>query len=213
MTEIRREPGRVRAPDLGVRSLFTRGWRVFKEHVGVMIAVFILYSLLTGGGALWDWDGWFFDFGQLVMYAIAGPITAGVYMFALRLLRGEEPDLGEMFLGFRAFGRSFGVFVLYSVLMIVGFALLVVPGVYVAVALMPAMFLVLDDDLGVIDTLQKAWAMTEGHRGAIFLVGLAVVGLNLLGLAFFIVGIVFTGALSLLIGAALYDELARSYTG
>ncbi|MEX0599948.1 MAG: hypothetical protein WD021_10275 [Rhodothermales bacterium] len=206
-----RDPGVVREPDLDVRSLFTRGWRVFKEHMGLMIAVFILYSLLTGGGVLWDRSGWFFDFGQILMYAIAGPVTAGVYMFALRLIRDEEPDLGEMFLGFREFGRSFGVFVLYSVMMIVGFALLVAPGVYVAVALMPAMFLVLDDDLGVIDTLQKAWAMTEGHRGAIFLVALALVGLNLLGLAFFIVGIVFTGALSLLIGAAMYDELARAY--
>ncbi len=203
----------VHEPDLDVGSLFSRSWAVFKEHVGITVAVFIIYSLLAGSPRLWGSGTWFFDLGEIVMFMIAGPMTAGVYMFALRLVRGREPDLGEIFHGFKEFGRAFSVFVLYTVAVIVGLVLLVVPGIYVAVALMPAMFLVLDDDLGVIETLQKAWAMTEGRRGRVFLVLLSLLGLNLLGLAAFIVGVVFTGALSLLICAALYDELARAYAG
>lgn len=199
-------------PDLEIRSLFTRAWEIFRAHLGTMIAVFILYSLLTGTGVFWDSGGWIFDVGELLMFVISGPVTAGTYMFALKLVRGEDPDIGEMFRGFQEFGRAFGVFTLYTILFVVGLVLLIVPGIYVGVALMPAMFLVLDDRLGVIDTLQKAWAMTDGHRGGVFLVLLTLVGLNLLGLLFFIVGVVFTGAFSLLVGAAMYEELSEAFS-
>lgn len=197
-------------PEMEVSSLFSRAWAVFKDHLGITIAVFVIYSLLTGSAGIWDGEGWWFGLADLIMLAIAGPITAGTYMFALRLVRGEELDLGEMFRGFQEFGRAFGVFVLYMIMVVIGLVFLIVPGIYIAVAFMPAMFLVLDDDLGVIETLQKAWAMTDGRRGSIFLVLLAVVGVTLLGLVAFLVGVVFTGALSLLVVAVLYDELARA---
>lgn len=200
-------------PDLEVSSLFSRAWTVFRAHLGITIAVFLIYSLLTGSPSFWDGEGWFSGFSDLIQFAIAGPITAGTYMFALRLVRGEESDLGEMFRGFQVFGRAFAVFVLYTAMVVVGLVFLIVPGIYVAVAFMPAMYLVLDDDLGIIETLQKAWAMTDGRRGSIFIVLLAIAGLNLLGLLAFLVGVLFTGALSLLIAAALYDELARAHRG
>lgn len=198
----------IYAPDLEVRSLFSRSWSVFREHLWLTVGVFVIYSLLTSSGGFWDGDN---GLGDLVMYLIAGPITAGVYLFALRMTRGGEPDIADVFRGFQQFGRALGVFVLYSVMIVVGLVLLVVPGVFVAIAFMPCMFLVLDDDLGVLDTLRRAWEMTEGYRGRIFIVAVAVVGINVLGLLALLVGVIFTGAWSLLIGATLYDELARAY--
>ncbi len=195
-------------PDLDVGSLFSRAWEIFKEHLWHVVGVFVIYSLLTSAGSWWGNDA---GIGELIIFVISGPITAGTYMFALRLIRGGEPDLGEMLRGFQVFGKAVVVFVLYAGTVIVGLIFLIVPGVYVAVALMPALFLVLDDDLGAVETLQKAWAMTSGHRGRVFLVLLAVIGLNVLGLIALLIGVIFTGALSLLINAALYDELARAY--
>lgn len=195
-------------PDLEVSSLFSRAWETFKEHFWPTVGVFVIYSLLTSAGGIWGDD---IGIGELLVFIISGPITAGTYMYALRLIRGGDSDLGEMLRGFQVFGKAFVVFALYSVMVIVGLIFLIVPGVYVAVALMPAMFLVLDDDLGAVDTLRKAWEMTTGHRRQLFIVLLAIVGLNLLGLVALLIGVVFTGALSLLIGAAVYDELARVY--
>lgn len=195
-------------PDLEVSSLFSRAMETFKEHLWPTVGVFVIYSLLTSAGSIWGDD---VGIGELIIFIVSGPITAGTYMYALRLIRGGEPDLGEMLRGFQVFGKAFVVFALYSVMVVVGLIFLIVPGVYIAVALMPAMFLVLDDDLGAVETLQKAWEMTSGQRGRIFLVLLAIVGINILGLLALLVGVIFTGALSLLIGAALYDELARVY--
>lgn len=198
-------------PDLEVSSLFSRGWETFKQHLGFTIGVFLIYSLLTGSGNFYREEGLLFGVWQMIVFVITGPLTAGTYFVALRLVRGEEADLGEMFSGFRVFGRAFGVYVLYLLLVVIGIVFFVVPGLYLAVALAPAIFLVLDDHLPAVETLKKAWAMTKGYRGRIFVVALAVVGLNLLGLLALVIGIFFTGALSLLIWAALYDELARAY--
>ena len=199
---------RLYDPNIEVSSLFSRAWEVFKAHMWPTVAVFVIYSLLTSSGSFWGGDR---GLGKLIIFIITGPIAAGTYMYALQLIRGGDPDIGEMFGGFREFGRAVGVFALYAVMIVVGFVFLIVPGIFLAVAFMPAIFLVLDDNLNIMDTLRKAWAMTEGVRGRIFLVLLAVVGLNLLGLLAFLIGVIFTGALSLLIVAAVYDELARAY--
>lgn len=195
-------------PDLEIGPLFSRAWEIFKEHLWTTVAVFVIYSLLTSAGQLFGED---VGLGELIILVISGPITAGTYMYALRLVRGGEADIGEMLRGFQVFGKAFGVFALYAIIVVVGMIFLIVPGIYMAVALMPSMFLVLDDDLSVMETLQKAWAMTQGYRGRIFIVGLAVLGLNLLGIVAFLIGVIFTGALSLIIGALLYEELAQAY--
>lgn len=195
-------------PDLEIGPLFSRAWEIFKEHLWITVAVFVIYSLLTSAGQLFGED---VGLGELIIFVISGPITAGTYMYALRLVRGGEADIGEMLRGFQVFGKAFGVFALYAIIVVVGMIFLIVPGIYMAIALMPSMFLVLDDDLSVTETLQKAWAMTQGYRGRIFIVGLAVLGLNLLGIVAFLIGVIFTGALSLIIGALLYEELAQAY--
>ena len=192
-------------PDLDVSSLFSRSWQTLKEHLWPTVAVFVIYSLLTSAGSMIQDDP---GLGDLIMYIIAGPITAGTYMYALRRIRGEEADLGDMFDGFRVFVKALGVFVLYSVMIVVGLVFLIVPGIYVAIAFYPCMYLVMDDELDIIETLRKAWRMTEGYRGKLFVVLLAVIGVNILGLIALLVGIIFTGALSLLVGAAVYNELA-----
>ncbi len=207
-----RDPMETRfSPDLSVGTLFSRAWEVFRNHMGFMVGVFLIYALLTSSGGIVGDDGWFGGLGDLIMFVISGPITAGTYAVALGLIRGEPRDLGEMFNGFREFGRAFGVFTLYTIVFVCGLVLLIVPGIYIGVALAPAMYLVMDDRLGVVDTLRKAWSMTEGYRWEIFLVGLAIVGINILGLIALLIGVIFTGAFSLLVGAALYDELDRAY--
>lgn len=198
------------APDLSVSSLFSRAWDSFREHMGFILAVFLIYALLTGGWGFFN-DDLFGGFGSLIMFIIAGPVTAGTYAVALSLIRNERPEIGDMFVGFREFGRAFGVYALSTIAIIVGMIFLIVPGIYLAVALVPAMYLVLEDDLGITDTLRKAFDMTKGYRWHIFVVGVALIGINILGLIALIVGIIFTGAFSLLVGAALFDELDRAY--
>ena len=69
----------------------------------------------------------------LVVMIVAGPIRGGYDMAVLRLFHGDETvSFRDMFAGFSKFGTLFLTFLLYTLAIIGGFILLVVPGIIVA---------------------------------------------------------------------------------
>ena len=205
--ELRHEDPYV--PDLSIGHLFSRSWPRFKEHLWVLVGAFTVYALIVGiGSDTWDDEQSSGGLLNLVLFFITGPLTAGLYWMMLKVQRDQPVEFTDLFAGFGEFGRAFGVHVLSMIAFVVGLILLVVPGLIVLVGLWPGLFLVMDDELGVMDTLKKAWAMTAGHRLQLFGLGLVLCLIGLLGLVAFIVGALFTGAFTSLVAAAAYEELA-----
>lgn len=194
-------------PNLSVGHLFARSWPLFKEHLGVLVGAFVVYSILVGMGSDWGDGGSSMSLLSLVSFVISGPLTAGLYGMMLRVQRGEPVVFPDLFEGFREFARAFGVYVLSFLAFVVGLVFLVVPGIIVAVGLWPGLFLVMDDDLGVVDILKEAWALTDGYRLQLFGLGVVMFFFTLAGLLAFIVGVFFTGAFTTLVMAAAYEEL------
>jgi len=102
----------------------------------------------------------------------------------------------------------------------VGMVFFIVPGIILACGLFPAIFLVLDADYSIMDTLHKSWEMTKGKKLDIFINGIVF---NLLtfvaGLVFFLVFMLlsfipFLGLLiGCLIGIVLYVAIALAGMG
>lgn len=198
------------APDLSIGHLFSRSWPRFKENAALLIGALAVYALITGAvPELWDGASLL----DLIVFLIGGPLTVGLYWMMLKVQRDEPVEFGDLFAGFSEFGRALGVYVLYSIAVVIGLVLLVVPGIVLAVGLWPALYLVLDDGLGVTDTLSKAWDMTKGHRWRLFALGVVLFLFTMLGLVALIVGVFVTGALATLVSAAAYEELALAYEG
>jgi len=189
-------------PDLSVSSLFSRCWPVYKANLLLIVGSFAIYSLLSGS------LGQFGGLAGIAAFAITGPLAVGLLAIMLRLLRGEAAELPDLLLGFNEFGRAFGVYVLTVLLVVFGLLLLVVPGVIIAVGLWPALFLVYDEDRSATETLQRAWDLTRGYRGQLFLLGVALVLVTVSGVLALGIGVFFTGAFAALVTAAAYDELA-----
>ncbi len=196
-------------PNLSISYLFSRSWPRFKEHLWVLVGTFTVYVLLLGiGSDTWDGDRTGGGLLNLVAFVVTGPLTAGLYWMMLKVQRDEPVEFTDLFAGFGEFGRAFGVHVLSAIAFVLGLILLIVPGLIILVGLWPAIFLVMDDELDVMDTLKKAWAMTAGHRLQLFALGVVLFFLVLVGIVAFIVGVLFTGALASLVAAAAYDELS-----
>lgn len=192
-------------PDLSLGHLFSRSWGPFKEHLGLLVGAFTVYALIAGGLGALSSDS---SLLNLVSFVISGPLSAGLYWLMLEIHRDEQAEFADLFAGFREFGRAFGVYALSLIAMMVGLLLLIVPGIIIAIGLWPALFLVMDDSLGVMDTLRRAWDMTRGYRWQLFVLGLVLTFVALAGLLAFGVGILFTGAFAMFVGAAAYEELA-----
>jgi uncharacterized membrane protein len=202
------EPHEPYAPDLSIGHLFGRSWALFKEHLGLVVGAYVVFLLITGFLSDPDLDGDRSGLLSLIGFVVAGPLTAGLYALMLRVHRHEPTSFSDLFNGFQEFGRAFGVYVLYSLAVGIGLVLLIVPGVILAIGLWPALYLVMDADLGVVDTLKEAWAMTDGYRLRLFGLGVVLFFLAAAGFIVFFIGFFFTGALATLVAAAAYEELA-----
>lgn len=99
---------------------------------------------------------------------------------------------------------------LQEIIVIVGFILLIIPGVIFATRLQYTSYLIVDKDLGPLEAIKKSWAITKGNTWNLFFFGILLVLINLLGLICLIVGLFITVPLSLLATTFVYRKLLNN---
>lgn len=211
-------------PNLDIQYLFTEAHEVFKQNVGVVLAMFVIYygisavfgvvlqGIMTAAiaagiselGVLGINVG-----GNLISSVLQAPLLIGFsYAYAL-IARGERPEISMMFKGFNRFGSSVGLYFLYALLVLLGSILLIVPGIILALGLYMSIYLFPDRELGVVQSLKTSWAFTEGHKAQLFLVFLVGTIVSILGFCALCIGALYTLPLSLLAYAIAYNELLK----
>ncbi len=102
---------------------------------------------------------------------------------------GEEPQ-------FSAYGqqsRKIFTYLIASIIMgiavAIGIFLLIVPGIYLAIRLQFYSAYIVEEDCGIIESLQKSWDLTKGQGMPLFLLLLAMIGTAIVGCILFFVGL------------------------
>jgi hypothetical protein len=72
------------------------------------------------------------------------------------------------------------VSVLVSLAVMVGFVLLIVPGIFLAVSFAFATLVVAVEDAGVLEALKRSWALSSGNRIRLFVLGVILVVVSML---------------------------------
>lgn len=197
-------------PNLSIGHLFGKAFEIFKTNVGLVLGAFIAYALILTLPQMIGGDGAFGALLSLVTLIIGGPLVVGYYGLLLKIVRNESAEFSNLFDGFQKFGQSVGVYLLTALVVFVGFLLLIVPGVILSVGLWPVFLLVYDGSEGVVDTLKRAWDLTNGYKLPLFILFL-VTGLFILaGIIALGVGIIITGAIGSIIYPLAYEELSLS---
>jgi len=134
--------------------------------VFLMLLVFygVLFAVVFGVSLIND------KLGSMVSLVLSFVVGAGLWLNMLRVARGEEIDFSiftklapTTYLNFAV------VCILYGLIVVVGLVLLVVPGIILSIMLYPAMFLVLDQNMGPIEALKRSRELTTGHLMDLFL--------------------------------------------
>ena len=106
----------------------------------------------------------------LAVIMVAGPIRGGYDITVLRLIQNDDTmSFRNIFAGFSKFRNLFLTFLLYTLLVLGGLVLLIVPGIILLIALWPAFLLVMEDDLEPVDAIKAAWALTRGYKPQLFI--------------------------------------------
>ena len=133
----------ARAPKLSIGDTIGRSWELLKDHflplVGATIVVVVALAVLQAMLKMIPF------LGIVASLVLTGVFLGGLYFYYLRQLRGETVEFGDAFAGFTlAFVPLMLGGLVSSLLTCVGFALLILPGIYLAVAWAFTTLLIID---------------------------------------------------------------------
>lgn len=122
----------------------------------------------------------------------------------LTAARGESPEVGILLEGFPYLLALLVAAILVGVATLVGFVLLVIPGIYVALRLGFVPLLVVDRGLDGLEAVKVCWSGMGGNILGLFLLALASMVIAFGGLLLLVVGIIPAGVWIMSSFAAYY---------
>ena len=127
----------------------------------------------------------------LMQQAVSVFLGIGMTRMSLAAARDKAPGFEQLFSGGRWFWPIVGFSILYGIGIMVGFLLLIIPGIILMLMWWPARMVLIDDQAGVMDSFGLARQITKGNWGTTFILGLASFGITILGFLAMCVGIIF----------------------
>ena len=180
---------------LGIEEILTEAWALIagyklKLNIAVVIysAVAIVVALIVGGIQMLSGENVLVVIvGELVYAWITLPIAMGLFAISLDRAAGGDVLNDRLFAFFPMATRLLLATILMTLLIFVGYVLLILPGIYLSVAYLFALPLLVQERLGIVDALEASRKAITHRWFTIF--GLLLVLTLLNGLAAIPLGI------------------------
>jgi DNA-directed RNA polymerase subunit M/transcription elongation factor TFIIS len=134
-------------------------------------------------------------------------LEAGGRRFLIRIGQGGDPEIADLFTGMPYVWRFFWGGLLYGIAVGFGLLLVLVPGIIIMLMFWPFFYIIVDRNVGVIESLQQAREITAENYMAVFLLALAGIGINLLGMLAICFGLIFTVPFTFLMFGVAYCSM------
>ena len=150
-----------------------------------------------------------YDFASLTSIIISPPLTAGYFLVANRISRSVEVQFSNYFDGFSYWGILIVTSLVSGILTFFGILALILPGIYLGVAFMFAVPFALYSGTDFWTSLELSRKLITMNWWKFLGFVLVLAALNIIGLLFFIVGILVTIPVSYFAIYAVFEELTR----
>lgn len=166
-------------------ALLKQGWQLYRQHFGiiaaVVVAVWLPLELLSSymDQFVFGADDFrkSFKFVQFLESFFGIIATAGVISIGYSSLQGRKPSFGSALRsGASAWGRMWWTRLLSGLAIIVGFLLLVIPGVYLLVRLALVEPIAVCERVSGSTAMRRSFDLTKGRFWQVFRLGLALIG-------------------------------------
>ncbi|MBD1917948.1 MULTISPECIES: hypothetical protein [Cyanophyceae] len=211
--------------EVRIGDYFSRGWEIFKAKA----LLFVLFTLLLlliqvvisilpppigtraeGSSEITILFSPIGDNGGILSLAfniISPALTAGYYFVAFQIARNRDAVFNDFFRGFNKFLPIFLVTLVSTVLIVIGSVLLILPGVYLAVAYLFAQPLVIDKNADFWQAMETSRKLITKKWFSFFGLLLLIFLLNIGGVILLGFGLLVTIPLSICIIAAAYEDI------
>jgi len=198
------------------------GWNAFKANWVVLVFSLFLGRLIPGlpgyfpavlvlTGTLQQntTEYWVVYGGCMVASILIGAFfQSGMIKIWLDAARGKDAQFSDLFAGGPHYFAMLGLNVLETLVLVIGFAIFIVPGVILALGLALAAFYVVDEDMGPIEAMKASWEATAGQKGALFLFSIVCFLLAIAGVMACCFGVFVTLPIAAVAMAIIYLRLS-----
>lgn len=198
-------------PTFSIKESIRFGWTEFKKDpwffVGVTAALSIftiVVDSLTG-----DRGGIQSVLGIFISLLASTVVTIAYARMALSTVAGAHVGWNGLWAP-QHFFSALGAGILQFVIIIVGFILLIVPGVIAALLFSFTQLSIVDKTLSPIEGLRESYRLARPHIWSLFLFMLSLILLNVLGFIALVIGLLVTIPVSLIAVAYVYKKLSNA---
>jgi len=183
--------------DTDVGEYIRKGMHIFQQDIGSFIGFTLLFFIISTVAA-------FIPFGPLL---VAGPMSAGFFIVARKIHKGEQYEFGTFFKGFDYFVPLLLYSLIGGILTGLGFIFLIIPGIYLAVAWLFATMFIVFGAMEFWDGMEFSRKLITRKWWSFFGLALLCVLINFVGVLVFIVGLLFTVPLTSCIMYAAFEDI------
>ncbi|WP_302459341.1 hypothetical protein [Parabacteroides johnsonii] len=179
-------------PKFMISEVFGTSWKHTKSQIWVLVGLFIGFSILSMIVTLFSMPAQGSIVGRVIVQIVSLLISCifmlGYVKNIFQALDGEEPQFSAYGQQSRKIITYLIANILFSIAVCIGTVLLIIPGIYLYLRLQFFTAFIVEEDCGIIESLQKSWNMTQGQTLPLFLLLLTMIGTAIVGCILFFVG-------------------------
>ncbi len=189
------------------------GWKTFKKNWQFLVMTFVIV-MVVGMIPNWlhDWSrenlpATSFVF-SIIGWLIQMVTSIGVIIISLKFVDHKKPEVADLYKHYNLLMNYFLGSLLYGLVTVAGFILLIVPGIIWGIKYQYTTYLIIDKKMGPIEAFKKSGKLTKGVKMKLFWLGLAFIGVTILGVLALGFGLIIAWPVISLAGAYVYRKLS-----
>ncbi|MEI8062327.1 MAG: DUF975 family protein [bacterium] len=180
-------------------------WVIMNALLITALVFFItnLFSLYAEGRGVW------LNLSAFITETLVdGFMVFALIRFFLGIYNDEASNVFGMFRDVKGFYKFIILYTALNVATVAGVILLVVPAIYLIITYSFSVYIMLDQELGIQESIAESARITKGNKWELFKFWLVLLFINIVGVAFFVVGLLLTLSISFLTIIEVYKRLS-----
>jgi uncharacterized membrane protein len=199
-----------------IEESLRKGWELTRSNFGMWLAVGVIFALINLVPELFNDDASNdFQYTSILLNLIFSVISTllgiGLTKIALLLLDGKKAEVMDLFRYPQYLVQTIIGAIIYMVMVFIGLIFLVIPGIYVALKYQFFSEIIIDKNVSALEALQQSGEITKGNLLNLFIAGIVLAVVFILGIIALGIGLFVTFPVVTLAYTYIYRQLMKAH--
>ncbi len=200
--------------DFSIGEALSFGWQVTKSNILFFILLYIIISIVNFVPGVLSDAVRESSAGLSLIITLAGMVLSwvvsmGYIKILISFVDRESAEMGDLFSCFPLIFKYFFASILVGIVVLIGFVLLIIPGIIFSLMFMFYSYAIVDREAGPIESMKISADITRGAKWNLLGLLIITVLINLVGLLCLVVGLLVTIPMTSVALAHVYRTLEQ----